>query len=423
MEAHRAGRLDEAEPLYRGILERQPADADALHFLGLLTHSRGDTTAAIELVRRSTEHAPGYFDAHNNLGNLLKLAGRFEDAEAAYLRALELRPNDANAHSNLGVVLKTLGKLTEAQSHLMRAIDLDGRHVAAYTNLGHLLKRQGRKQESLACYRAAIAVDPTNPNALKMLGIAYQANGQLEAAREIFQEWHTREPDNPVAAHMLRAASGGTAPSRAADAYVRALFDELADGFDEHLADLGYRAPALVAQAFLAAWPAARGELDVLDAGCGTGLCGAFLRPYARTLTGVDLSGGMLRRAAQLGLYDRLVEGELTRYLRASTAAHDAIVSADTLCYFGALAEMFEAAAGALKAGGRLIFTLEKADGDAPEGYRLELHGRYSHAEAYVRAQLERAGLAIDAISTGELRMESGKPVTGLIVAASRPPG
>jgi predicted TPR repeat methyltransferase len=57
-------------------------------------------------------------------------------------------------------------------------------------------------------------------------------------------------------------------------------------------------------------------HLDVLDAGCGTGLCGAIVAPYARRLVGVDLSEGMLVHATSKNVYDSLIKAELTEYLR-----------------------------------------------------------------------------------------------------------
>ena len=81
-------------------------------------------------------------------------------------------------------------------------------------------------------------------------------------------------------------------------------------------------------------------SLDVLDAGCGTGLCGPLVAPYARRLTGVDLSAGMLAQAKEKNVYDALMKGELTEYLRDSREAFDLIVSADTLVYFGGLEDV-----------------------------------------------------------------------------------
>jgi predicted TPR repeat methyltransferase len=116
------------------------------------------------------------------------------------------------------------------------------------------------------------------------------------------------------------------------------------------------------------------------------------------------------------------VQGELTEYLRGSMDAFDLIVSADTLVYFGSLEDVVGAAAVALRAHGLLIFTLEDAaGGDAPVGYRLELHGRYSHSRDYVERVLNAAGLASQ-IAQAELRMESGTPVAGLVIRATKGP-
>jgi predicted TPR repeat methyltransferase len=149
-------------------------------------------------------------------------------------------------------------------------------------------------------------------------------------------------------------------------------------------------------------------------------LCGPLIAPYARRLTGVDLSGGMLAQAKEKQVYDELLQAELTGYLRDHPAAFDVIVSADTLVYFGALEEVLAAASAALRAGGVLIFTLERGRGDAPPDFRLELHGRYAHAEGYVDRLLAGAGLRAE-IAHADLRMESGVPVGGLVVRARKP--
>jgi predicted TPR repeat methyltransferase len=164
-----------------------------------------------------------------------------------------------------------------------------------------------------------------------------------------------------------------------------------------------------------------RGTLDVLDAGCGTGLCGAELRPYARRLTGVDLSGGMLEQARGKGGYDALVEAELTDFLQRSPEAYDLVVSADTLVYFGALEALAAALAGALRPGGCFVFTAERsADAEAREGHKLHPHGRYSHTEAYLRRVLGGAGIEVVTARPVDLRREAGRWVGGWLVTARR---
>jgi predicted TPR repeat methyltransferase len=190
---------------------------------------------------------------------------------------------------------------------------------------------------------------------------------------------------------MLAACTGRDVPARASNGFVAETFDSFAASFESKLAKLSYRAPALIAAMLENSGRKASKSLEVLDAGCGTGLCGPLVVPYARRLTGVDLSAGMLAQAKEKNVYDELIEGELTEYLRDRKEAFDLIVSADTLVYFGGLEDVLAAAAGALRRDGLLIFTLEHAaGGNAPIGYRLELHGRYSHSREIKRYSFQR---------------------------------
>jgi predicted TPR repeat methyltransferase len=218
---------------------------------------------------------------------------------------------------------------------------------------------------------------------------------------------------------MLAACSGRDVPERASNGFVQISFDTFAASFESKLTKLSYRAPALVgAMLDDAGLPAAQ-DLDVLDMGCGTGLCGPLIRPYARRLTGVDLSPGMLAQAREKQLYDELVHIELTEYLRNHADSFDVIVSADTLVYFGALENVIAVASGALRSGGLLIFTLEHGVSTSAPDYHLETHGRYTHARPYVERLLEMNGLTPE-IGQAELRMESGVPVAGLVVRARK---
>jgi predicted TPR repeat methyltransferase len=265
-----------------------------------------------------------------------------------------------------------------------------------------------------------LMLNPQHARAHNLIGYSLYMLGRREDAAAVFRDWLTLDPENPIAAHMLAASTGGDVPERASDAYVRDTFDRFAESFDEQLLQrLDYHAPELLAAGLAQVLGPSAATLEVLDAGCGTGLCGPLLRPYAARLTGVDLSPGMLEKAAARGGYDRLVEGELTAFLAAHEAAFDVIASADTLVYFGALDPVAAAARRALRPGGWLGFTVERSDESAP--YRINPHGRYSHTEEYLRQVLTEAGFTGVTVAAVVLRTELGRPVHGWTVCAQAP--
>jgi predicted TPR repeat methyltransferase len=418
--------LAEAEKLYGAIFERAPDNPDALHYAGVLAHQLGRSAEGAALIEKSLALVPNRADCYSNLGIIYQAQGKLDDATAAYQRAISLNPNHANAHGNLGVLLRATGKPVEAEAAYRTAIRLDPAHIDAYTNLGILLTALKRSEEALVCFCRVITLRPKHREVRRLRAMAHCTIGEIDEAVKIFEEWLAEEPADPIARHMLAACTGRDVPPRASEGFVVGIFDAFAASFESKLANLSYRAPALVAAMLDDSRREPSKNLDVLDAGCGTGLCGPLLVPYARRLSGVDLSAGMLDRAKEKNVYDELVQRELTEYLRDRREAFDLIVSADTLVYFGALEDVIVAAAGALRPHGLLIFTLEDAARedaareDASLAYRLELHGRYSHARGYVERLLAGAGLVCQ-IAHADLRMESGTPVAGLVIRARKP--
>ena len=409
-----------AADIYGTILEAVPDHADALHFSGVLAHQQARSEQAVALIERSLELEPDRADWHSNLGIVLQDRLELDEAIAAYQRAIALDPDHANAHNNLGVVLRAKGNMGEAEASYRVAIRIDPEYSDAYNNLGILLNGQKRSHEAAVCFSKAITLRPRDPQARRLLALAYCTLGEVDKAVALFEEWLEEEPDNPIALHMLAACTGRDVPPRASDAFVETTFDSFAASFDSKLAKLQYRAPALVAEALAESVAEASRSLDVLDAGCGTGLCGPLISPCARRLVGVDLSESMLAQARARDVYDELVKRELTAYLRDSRGAFDAIVSADTLVYFGPLEEVVAAAANALRPGGRLIFTVEELTDDGSDpGYTISLNGRYRHTRGYLERELATANLQSEIVSA-ELRLEAGDPVAGLVVRGTK---
>jgi predicted TPR repeat methyltransferase len=390
MVAHKAGRYAEAEAGYRRVLETRPADPKAMYYLGLLHHHRGDTAGAIELLRRCLSLAPSNASAWNTLGGLYIAADRRDEAREAYRRMTVAAPKLGEGWYNLGICLRDEGNIEAALDSLRTSVARQPDYFRSYEALATLLYRLDRVRE----------------------------------ASEVYSEWATRDPANATARHMAAATSQRDVPARAAEEYVRSLFDDSAKSFDADLERLGYRAPALVVEGLERAMElrgsGVRGFGVVLDGGCGTGLCGPLLLPRSTTLVGVDLSQQMIERATERACYDELVVAELSAFMRSRPATFDTIVSADTLVYFGALEEPLAAARVALKQGGSgwLVFTVEMNSREGEGDYRLGAHGRYVHSESYVRQALALSGLRLETLTYEMLRDERGEPVKGMLVVA-----
>ena len=418
---HRDNQLDGAETLYRRILALVPAQPEALHFLGLLARQRGRSREATELMRKAIAAAPDYVSAHLNLGNLLFEACEFEESQRHLRRALELEPEDPRALNNLANLACCTRRVDEGMALFERAIKAAPDFAMPYEGLARIYL--GRK-DVLTAYSflcKAVILNPKQAQSKRFLGYALCALGRHDEAAALYREWIALEPDNPIPRHLLSTVCPEMRAARASDAYIRHTFDNFAQTFDVKLRGLEYRAPQLVFEALQISFELTQ-TMAVLDAGCGTGLCGSLLRPLIRHLEGVDLSPEMLNRAREKGDYDELIEGELTQFMSARPARYHAITCADTLCYFGELEPVLASAAIALRPGGRFVFTVEEAsDEEAREPFCIRPSGRYAHTEGYLREVMAKADLRAAAITRSWLRMESGRQVAGLIAVAERP--
>ncbi len=422
VELLRTQQLDKAALALETVLQRWPGQGDALHFLGVLRHQVGDSETAIALIRQAIAAMPGQAGPWNNLGNVLVEAQRFAEAEAAYRQCLEVQGDFVDALSNLATIHSKRGEHAEAEALCRRAIAVRPDFGQAWYNLSVALLAQKRIDEGLAANSRAILLWPKHLQARDAVARALVFLGRLDEAATLYREWLTVDPDNPVIQHHLAACSQGHAPERASDAYVERTFDAFAATFDANLSALGYRAPGLVADLLRQLLPAPARQFDIHDLGCGTGLCGPLVREWARELSGCDLSAGMLEKARRRNVYDRLEHAELVAHLLLNPARFDALVCADTLCYFGELGPALQAAASALRPQGHLLFTVEALPAHDEALYRLQPHGRYAHQRAYVSATLARAGLQERVLREEALRSEAGKPVLGWLVAACVPP-
>jgi predicted O-linked N-acetylglucosamine transferase (SPINDLY family) len=233
LEHHQAGRLQDAEPIYRQILAAVPNEPTTIHLLGVLVYQQGQLDVAVELIsraialqptdgafhnslgnvftaqakldeavacyRRAVELLPDYAVAYYNLANIWKAQAKPDEAIAAYRRALELMPDLAAAHTNLGGTLRTQGQLDEAADCFRRALELSPDLPEAHRNLGNALHEQGKLDEAVACYRRALELKPDDADTLVNLGIALRAQGRADEAIACQRRALELKPDNVIA--------------------------------------------------------------------------------------------------------------------------------------------------------------------------------------------------------------------------------
>ena len=229
---HRAGRLAEAEALYRRILESDPGNIDAAHFLGVLAYQRGDLAQAAERISAALARNPANAPAQNNLGNVLDAQGRHDDALRCYLEALALEPDYADARSNLAAALarragaggtaaaearaqvdagnahQDAGRLDQALACYERSVALAPHLTAGYLNAGSSIAQLGRPRDALPWFTKALALEPDLPEALYGLGMAASRAEDAPAAKAALARYLRLEPNDEPAMLALAEAHG-----------------------------------------------------------------------------------------------------------------------------------------------------------------------------------------------------------------------
>jgi predicted O-linked N-acetylglucosamine transferase (SPINDLY family) len=196
---HAAGRLQEAEAIYRQILAVEPNQADALHLLGVIAHQVGQHALAAEYIERALGLVDNNAGFHNSLGEVHRACHRLPEAVACYRRALALLPDRAETHNNLGIALKDLGRLEEAVACYRRALELNPDYAFAHNNLGNALLAQGKLDEAAACFRRALELKPDYPHAYNSLGNVLKTQGELDEAIACYRQAVRLRPAFPEA--------------------------------------------------------------------------------------------------------------------------------------------------------------------------------------------------------------------------------
>ncbi|MDD1607795.1 MAG: tetratricopeptide repeat protein, partial [Methylococcaceae bacterium] len=233
VQLHQQGQLEQAEVLYKAILQAQPQHANALHLLGVLNYQRGQVQIAVDLISQSLNINPNDATAHSNIGLAFQAQGRFDEALASYDRALAISPDSAEtlynrgnlllthqyfnealisydrvlvinpnyveAYSNRGVALQNLRQLDAALASYERALAIKPDYAEALTNRGNTLKNLKRFHEALSSYDHALVIAPNDAETLTNRGNVLQELSYLDKALESYDRALFIKPDYPEA--------------------------------------------------------------------------------------------------------------------------------------------------------------------------------------------------------------------------------
>ena len=276
-----------------------------------------------------------------------------------------------------------------------------------------LINPNGDKQAAIEAYQTLLDQEQDNKSSLEGLAYLHQLMGHQSHAqyfrrklKEIeAREYGVNENEHAQVVEYLLAKTGeAVMPTRVPGEFVSAHFDRYSDRFDASLVgNLEYKGPELIRQLVGSKITLQERNLRVLDLGCGTGLIGEALQPFSSSLTGVDLSGLMLEKAAERACYAKLIKNDCLSFLEENLDEFELVVASDVLIYLGELSSLFTLVRERLGENGFFIFTVENTyDVD----YKLSNTGRYQHSAGYIHSLAEKNNYQVLLEEQVELRKE-----------------
>ena len=411
-----AQRLQAAESAFLASLQRLPGRLSTRINLAATRLRLGRAAEALAELEAVLEAEPQHLDAWCH--RALALAELSRDAESLQCadHVLAVDPENGVAWLRRGDALERLRRYDEARSAFGRLLTLQPQHAEAWFRLGQLQQREGRLTEALASLDKALALAPQHAATWSQRGSLLKDMGRPAEAAAAFERAIELGADAELNRFFLASLGAQASPARAPRAYVQALFDDYADGFDQHLVDvLGYQAhrQLITPLAGLQAEPFE----SALDLGCGTGLCGPLLRPIVRHLEGLDLSQAMLDQAAARGVYDRLLRADLVEHLQHTPQRHDLVAAADVFIYVGELDAVFAGVRRVLRPAGVFCFSVEHSVDERPVALNAQL--RYAHSLPYLQGLAQRHGLRVLRSVAEPIRQDRAQAIPGLYLYLS----
>lgn len=200
---HRAGRLEDAEHLYREILSQEPENSQATHLLGLIAMQVGKFEISQELFQTALELDPSNPVFHCNLATLSFLQGDLKKAEQGARKALELDPDYVDAKANLGKILKEQGRTEEAKECLRQAVNSGARDADTITSLAETHLHLGNFTRAEELTSRLLKRDPEALCAYPVLIESLLAQDRAVEAIPLAEEFKSKSPEDSRSSELL----------------------------------------------------------------------------------------------------------------------------------------------------------------------------------------------------------------------------
>ncbi|VAW72551.1 hypothetical protein MNBD_GAMMA15-1544 [hydrothermal vent metagenome] len=394
---------------------------DRLYTQAYVLHKMGHLDPALNKCLKAVEADDNRHEAYPLLA--AEIYTEKQNLESAYDILCTARQHFPLSHE----ISKTLGELCDSLGYREDAIALFSEvlskspdDIVAAGSLARIYSDAGEFQTAFGVWDDLVKLNRSNPTPYFYAASMFAHFKRNDLAESFLLRAEKTFPDHACPPYLLAAIRQKNVPSHAPIDYVRTLFDQFAGDYDRKLKLLENKGPELVDGMIQRIGIHEESRLAILDAGCGTGLCGTILSPYAASLTGVDLSTEMLEQARARGCYNDIVCDDLIHFSGSTEKLFDLVILSDVLVYFGDLSVVFSSLFRCLASGGHIIFTLEESDSiESQAGYRLDSNGRYRHTKDYILDALRHSGFADPLeLERSTLRCEYGEPVGCLVVAS-----
>lgn len=406
------GDLDKSQVFLKKALELNPRNPAVYGQLAQIDLQKADYVQAIDWLRKRLLLTPHHVDSWHYLGLAHFALDQFDDAIHSFEKVLQITHLHPECYEHLAISYLKLEDKEKALTYFFRQLEIQPT-ANAYYNIGVLLNETGRQRDAMDYFKHTLILEPLHLPAHLNLGVLYLKGQQLSEALQHYQQADAIKPHDPEIQHILMALNQNRLPDKAPAEYLKNLFDQYAEYYDKHLTQsLRYKVPQQIHAAVYQEIQTENVSWNILDLGCGTGLCGELFKEFSKKLSGVDISQEMINYAKVKNIYDELRVADIEQAL-ADYRDLDLVIAADVFTYIGDLDEIFSRVKQALTENGLFAFSVEKTEKSA---FELQASIRYAHSQAYLESLISKYHYKIRFFEEIILRTQKDQPVKGYLV-------